>query len=76
METLHEFRLGFTTAQNGVGKITVPRANPDALPGQIGAAMQAMIDSNVLQWNVGEAMFRHSANLVAIERRPIDVWTN
>jgi len=75
METLHEFRLEFVTSQNAVGKLNIPRANPNAQPAQISAAMQAMIDSNVLQWTAGEAASRHSADLLTIERREINVWS-
>jgi len=75
METLHEFRLGFVTSQNAVGKLNIPRANPNVLPAQVSAAMQAMISSNVLQWAAGEAAFRHSADLVSVERREINVWS-
>lgn len=71
--TTHEFRLGFVTNQNAVASINIPRANPGAEAAQIADAMQAMIGSNVLQWNTGEALFRHSANLVTIGRREITI---
>jgi hypothetical protein len=73
METLHEFRLGFVTDLNQVGKITVPRANPDLLPAQIATAMQAMVTSGVLQWTAGDASSLHSADLVTTERREITI---
>ena len=73
METTHAFRLNFLTSQSAVKTINVPRANATATPQRIADAMQAVIDSGVVQSVRGTPIENHSAELVTTTRRAYDV---
>jgi len=74
METMHDFRLGFLTDRNAVVRFNIPRARVTATPEQISDAMIAMMDSDVMRFNDGDPLFRHSAELVTTNRRIINAW--
>jgi len=73
METRHDFRLNFISNQNEIKAINVPRADAAATGAQVSDAMQAIIDSGVVQSARGEPLFHHSAELISTNRQDFNV---
>jgi len=72
--TSHDFRLSFTTDVNEIMVINVPRANSSRLPAQIADAMDAIINSGVVQSARGIPNARSLAELVVTTRSDINVF--
>jgi len=69
----HDYRLDFMTDRSEIARITIPRANPDATNGEVRAAMESIINSDVVQTPRGEPMLKHAAELVTTSRREFTV---
>lgn len=74
METRHDFRLNFTTNQNELMTLNIPRANSTASGTQVADAMLAIINTGVVQSNRGAPTFRQSAELIRSERRDFNIF--
>jgi len=73
METRHDFRLSFLSDRNEIKTLNIPRADAAATGTQVSDAMQAIIDSGVVQSARGEPLFRYDAELVTTTRRDFNV---
>ena len=60
----HDFKLNFLTNGGIVMTLNIPHANPDADGDQVGTAMQAIIDTGIVESSRGTPQFLYSANLV------------
>ena len=68
MDTRHDFRLFFATDISDILRLNVARANPNASPQQISAAMQGIIDSGAVISRRGIPVGLSAAELVSTER--------
>ena len=73
MEIRNDFRLNFMTNLNEVMTLNIPRARTSATGAEVSAAMQGIIDSDVVQSARGEPLFRYNAALVTIDRKDFDI---
>jgi len=70
---LHDFRLSFTTHNNNIMSITIPRANHSRTEAQILGAMDAIISTGIVHSPRGMPIARESAERVVTTRTDISV---
>jgi len=76
MNQTHAYSLAFLTDRNSTLRFSVPRANPGLLDAEVAAAMQGIINSDVvLSQANGEPRQKQSAELVTTERTEFEIFS-